>query len=72
MAKNGLSKADTDEDLKNETERDIRTLTDVIEIINDDKRLARVKTMIGTQKQALEAIEKIDSKYLENIGFKKS
>lgn len=71
MPKDKVKDIETDEDTKWETERDLRTLMDVFEMVNDEKRLARVKKSIGTQKQALEAIEKIDADYLQDIGFAK-
>lgn len=72
MAKKGKAIPMDEEDKKWQAECDLRTLKDVMEILEDEKRLAAVKEEIGKQKSALEAVEKIDAKYLESIGFKKA
>jgi len=75
MAKRRIIKnvdAPMDEDRKWRCESDLRTLKDVYEILNDKQRMADVKKEIANQKTVLDAVEKIDTEYLENIGFKKA
>lgn len=72
MPKKGNAIPMNEEDKKWQSECDLRTLKDVMEILEDEKRLAAVKEEIGKQKSALEAVEKIDANYLESIGFKKA
>jgi len=59
------------EDKKWQTESDVRTLREAIEVINDAKRLAAAKKMAAEQKTALDAVAEIDQSFLAKIGMSK-